>query len=148
MDGIAVVEVAPGPDPRAIQAGLAPGDVIQAVNNKGVDSLSELFTVTTRLDGGQPVQLRIRRQGMPLNLTVPPLGFTGGMVAQTPPGMGTPAAAPYYGPAAAPGMGGPGWNAGAQGPAYGPGTGMHRAQPGVGYAQAANQYPYPNQLPQ
>ncbi len=134
MDGIAVVEVSPGPDPRAIQAGLAPGDVIQAVNAKGVDSLSELFTVTTRLDGAQPVQLQIRRQGMPMNLTVPPAGFANpNLPAQAygpMPGPATPAAAQYF-PQAVPAAA---WNAGTPAPAYGPGTGMHRYAPQAGVA--------------
>jgi hypothetical protein len=54
-----------------MQAGVAPGDIVVAVDGKKVQTLGELYTVTTRQNVAQPLSLDIVRQGQQMAVMVP-----------------------------------------------------------------------------
>ena len=56
----------------AAQAGLQPGDVITAVNGKGVASVSQLLTAVAGLKPGTPAPLSVLRKGGASELAVTP----------------------------------------------------------------------------
>ena len=56
----------------AAQAGLQPGDVITAVNGKGVASVSQLLTAVAGLKPGTPAPLTVLRKGGSAELDVTP----------------------------------------------------------------------------
>jgi predicted metalloprotease with PDZ domain len=69
--GVLVVEVSKTVGSRVMQAGVAPGDVIVAIDGKKVQTLGELYTVTTRQNVAQPLSLDIVRQGQQMAVMVP-----------------------------------------------------------------------------
>lgn len=137
--GVVVLEVSANQDPRGMQAGLVPGDVLVAVGDKQVDTLSALQKLTTRLTPGQNIQLSVVRRGQPLSLVLPqqPLGLTPNQPAVATAALAYPC--PY-----GPGNGlGPGYGAG-----RGAGYCRNPALPGTAqFPQVANAnygYGYPS----
>jgi membrane-associated protease RseP (regulator of RpoE activity) len=109
VSGVVVAEVSQAGDSRALGGGIQPGDVIVKVDNREVESLTELQTLTAKLDVLRPLSVQVLRQGQPLSAVLPP-----------PPGVGLPQATPvaWQRAAAAYGPGGcPRW------PAAGPAPG-------------------------
>jgi S1-C subfamily serine protease len=72
---------------RALQAGLAAGDVVARVDGTTVTSLVDMYTLTTKVDAARPLQVDFLRAGRPMTVIVPP---PDGMV---PPGAPPPTAA-------------------------------------------------------
>jgi S1-C subfamily serine protease len=71
VKGVVIAEVAPGMDSRALQAGLMSGDVVIRIDGREVTNLSELYTLSTKLDIARPLALDILRRGQPLSLLIP-----------------------------------------------------------------------------
>jgi S1-C subfamily serine protease len=66
--GVAIGNVVPGTP--ADQAGLEPGDVIQAVNGKAVDSAQSFVSTISAMKPGTAVTLRVWSQGVKKNIQV------------------------------------------------------------------------------
>jgi membrane-associated protease RseP (regulator of RpoE activity) len=120
VNGVVVAEVSQAPDSRALGGGIQPGDVIVKVDNREIESLAELQTLSNKLDVLRPLPIQILRQGQPMSFFLPP-----------PAGMGGPQATPvaWQRSAAAYGPGGcPRW------PGAGPnGAGPNAACPTPGW---------------
>jgi C-terminal processing protease CtpA/Prc len=69
VKGTVVVELSP--DSRALNGGLQPGDVVVEVDAKGIDKLSDLYALASKLDVNRPLSVRILRQGQPLPVVLP-----------------------------------------------------------------------------
>jgi membrane-associated protease RseP (regulator of RpoE activity) len=82
VTGVVVAEVSQAADSRALGGGIQPGDVIVRVDNREVDSLAELQTITNKLDILRPLPLQILRQGQPLAVLLPPPAGMGAPQAQ------------------------------------------------------------------
>ena len=67
-DGVRVVSVSPGGP--AAEAGVRPGDLVVAMNGKGVASGRELVANMREVEPGQKVALELRRDGKPVKLSV------------------------------------------------------------------------------
>lgn len=72
VKGVVVAEIGQGLDSRALQSGLVPGDVMIRIDGRDVESLSDLYTLSTKLDIARPLVLDILRRGQPLSLLIPP----------------------------------------------------------------------------
>ena len=106
LDGVVVVEISETNGWRAQRAGVAPGDVIIAVDENKVRDLADLFEVSQRMDVSQAVLLDVLRWGQPMTLVLPS-AIAGPMpivpnVAQAPPMMAQPMAQPMPQPMAPP----------------------------------------------
>jgi hypothetical protein len=82
IQGVVVAEIVPGFDSRAANAGLLPGDVLVRIDGQEVGGLSELYSLTTKLDVIRPLMVEILRRGQPRAVVIPappelPLGQTG-----------------------------------------------------------------------
>ena len=67
-NGVRVVSVSPGGP--AAKAGVQPGDLVVAMNGKGVASGRELVGSMREVEPGQKVTLELRRDGKPVKLAV------------------------------------------------------------------------------
>jgi S1-C subfamily serine protease len=67
-NGVRVVSVSPGGP--AAEAGVQPGDLVVAMNGKGVASGRELVANMREVEPGQKVALELRRDGQPVKLSV------------------------------------------------------------------------------
>jgi S1-C subfamily serine protease len=67
-NGVRVVGVSPGGP--AAEAGVQPGDLVVAMNGKGVASGRELVANMREVEPGQKVALELRRDGQPVKLSV------------------------------------------------------------------------------
>jgi len=74
VEGVVVTEVMQVPGSRALQAGLAPGDVVTRIDGKDVKSLTELYKLSTKLDSSQHIPVDIVRQGRLVAAVLPGLG--------------------------------------------------------------------------
>lgn len=111
--GVRVTEVSETYGWRARSAGLAPGDIITALNGKKIGALTDLDALSEKLDASTAIQVDVLRWGQPYTVTIPAVANVPapGAPLAAPPGM-MPASRPLngYGPPAGGGMGpaGPG----------------------------------------
>jgi hypothetical protein len=84
VTGVAVTQVPQTPGARILQSGIAPGDVIVALNGATVNNLAEFYAETAQLNATGGVTLDILRQGQRLTAAVPPLAPTPQMMQAQP----------------------------------------------------------------
>lgn len=70
IKGVLVADVQPSS--RALSAGLAPGDVVTRVDGKEIDSLTEMHTLSAKLDVNRQLQIDILRVGRPMAVILQP----------------------------------------------------------------------------
>lgn len=97
--GVRVTEISERYGWRARMAGLAPGDIITSVSGKKVNALTDLDTVSQKLNASTAIQLDILRWGQPFAVSLPalsgvpavagapPMGAPGIMPPSLPPGL-------------------------------------------------------------
>ncbi len=99
VSGVVVAEVSQAADSRALGGGVQPGDVIVKVDNREIETLGELQTLSTKLDVLRPLSVQVLRQGQPLGLLLPPPAGFGSPQAQP---VAWQRAAAAYGPGGCP----------------------------------------------
>jgi len=74
MKGVLVAEFTQLAGSRAALAGIRPGDIIVKLDGQDVTSLTDFYTMTTKLDVARPVPVDVIRQGVPLSTMLPQIG--------------------------------------------------------------------------